>query len=64
MIEKMGHLEREDAAFLRDAATFYRAIDHGLRVATRPRRRPPAEQSRAAGGSDGTGAPLDAGEPA
>jgi len=29
----MGHLEREDAEFLRDAATFYRAIDHGLRVA-------------------------------
>jgi len=33
VIEKMGHLEREDAEFLRDAATFYRAIDHGLRVA-------------------------------
>jgi glutamate-ammonia-ligase adenylyltransferase len=32
VIEKMGHLEREDADFLRDAATFYRAIDHGLRV--------------------------------
>ena len=32
IIEKMGHLEREDAEFLRDAATFYRAIDHGLRV--------------------------------
>ena len=34
IIEKMGHIEREDAAFLRDAATFFRAIDHGLRVAT------------------------------
>ncbi len=34
IIEKMGHLEREDAVFLRDAATFYRAIDHGLRVST------------------------------
>ena len=34
VIEKMGHLDREDADFLRDAATFYRAIDHGLRVAT------------------------------
>jgi len=34
IIEKMGHIEREDAAFLREAATFYRAIDHGLRVAT------------------------------
>lgn len=32
VIEKMGHLERSDAAFLRDAATFYRALDHGLRV--------------------------------
>ena len=32
IIEKMGHLERSDAAFLYDAATFYRAIDHGLRV--------------------------------
>ena len=34
VIEKMGHLPREDADFLRDAATFYRAIDHGQRVAT------------------------------
>jgi glutamate-ammonia-ligase adenylyltransferase len=34
IIEKMGHIEREDAAFLRDAATFFRAVDHGLRVAT------------------------------
>jgi glutamate-ammonia-ligase adenylyltransferase len=34
VIEKMGHLDREDAAFLRDAATFYRAIDHGMRVST------------------------------
>ena len=34
VIEKMGHLDREDADFLRDAATFYRAVDHGLRVAT------------------------------
>ncbi len=34
IIEKMGHLEREDADFLRDAVTFYRAIDHGLRVST------------------------------
>jgi glutamate-ammonia-ligase adenylyltransferase len=32
VIEKMGHLERNDADFLRDAATFYRAVDHGLRV--------------------------------
>jgi len=34
VIEQMGHLEREDADFLRDAAVFYRAIDHGLRIAT------------------------------
>ncbi len=34
IIEKMGHLERSDAAFLRDAATFYRALDHGLRLLT------------------------------
>jgi glutamate-ammonia-ligase adenylyltransferase len=34
VIEKMGHLEREEAAFLRDAAIFYRAIDHGQRILT------------------------------
>jgi [glutamine synthetase] adenylyltransferase / [glutamine synthetase]-adenylyl-L-tyrosine phosphorylase len=34
VIEKMGHLEREDAEFLGDAAVFYRAIDHGQRIAT------------------------------
>ncbi len=33
IIEKMGHLDRDDANFLRVAATFYRALDHGLRVA-------------------------------
>jgi [glutamine synthetase] adenylyltransferase / [glutamine synthetase]-adenylyl-L-tyrosine phosphorylase len=33
-VEKMGHLDREDAGFLQDAATFYRAIDHGMRVST------------------------------
>ena len=32
IIEQMGHLEAADANFLRDAATFYRALDHGLRV--------------------------------
>jgi glutamate-ammonia-ligase adenylyltransferase len=32
IIEAMGHLERADAEFLRDAATFYRAVDHGLRA--------------------------------
>jgi len=34
IVEKMGHLDREDARFLRDAAIFYRAADHGLRVLT------------------------------
>ena len=34
VIEQMGHLEREDADFLRDAAVFYRAIEHGLRVSS------------------------------
>jgi glutamate-ammonia-ligase adenylyltransferase len=34
VIEQMGHLEPEDSEFLRDAATFYRAVDHGLRIAT------------------------------
>jgi glutamate-ammonia-ligase adenylyltransferase len=34
IVEKMGHVDREDAQFLRDAATFYRAADHGLRVLT------------------------------
>jgi glutamate-ammonia-ligase adenylyltransferase len=32
IVEKMGHLERADAAFLREAATFYRSVDHGLRL--------------------------------
>jgi [glutamine synthetase] adenylyltransferase / [glutamine synthetase]-adenylyl-L-tyrosine phosphorylase len=34
IVEKMGHLDRDDARFLRDAAFFYRAVDHGLRVLT------------------------------
>jgi glutamate-ammonia-ligase adenylyltransferase len=32
VLENMGHLGREEARFLREAATFYRALDHGLRV--------------------------------
>jgi glutamate-ammonia-ligase adenylyltransferase len=32
VVEKMGHLEREDADALRDSAAFYRALDHGLRI--------------------------------
>ena len=34
VIEKMGHLDRQDAQFLRDAATFYRAVDHALRLSS------------------------------
>jgi glutamate-ammonia-ligase adenylyltransferase len=34
VIEQMGHLDPADAAFLHDAATFYRALDHGVRVST------------------------------
>jgi glutamate-ammonia-ligase adenylyltransferase len=32
IIEKMGHLEHNDAQFMADAATFYRSVDHGLRL--------------------------------
>jgi glutamate-ammonia-ligase adenylyltransferase len=34
VIVASGNLSPEDAAFLNDAATIFRAIDHGLRVAT------------------------------
>ncbi len=34
VVEKMGHLERADAEFLRQATTFFRALDHGLRLIT------------------------------
>jgi [glutamine synthetase] adenylyltransferase / [glutamine synthetase]-adenylyl-L-tyrosine phosphorylase len=34
VLEQMGHLSRQDAQFLNDAAAFYRALDHGLRVIT------------------------------
>ncbi|MEQ1886647.1 MAG: glutamine-synthetase adenylyltransferase [Bryobacteraceae bacterium] len=34
VIEGMGHLDRETAGFLNDAATFYRALDHGIRILT------------------------------
>ncbi|MBM3784556.1 MAG: glutamine-synthetase adenylyltransferase [Acidobacteria bacterium] len=32
IVEKTGYLDRTTARFLREAATFYRAIDHGLRL--------------------------------
>lgn len=34
VLEHMGQLDRASAKFLRDAATFYRALDHGVRVLT------------------------------
>jgi glutamate-ammonia-ligase adenylyltransferase len=34
VIEQMGHLDREEAEMLTAAATFYRAVDHGIRVST------------------------------
>jgi glutamate-ammonia-ligase adenylyltransferase len=32
VLENMGHLDRDEARLLQAAATFYRALDHGLRV--------------------------------
>jgi glutamate-ammonia-ligase adenylyltransferase len=32
VLENMGHLDRAEAQFLNDTATFYRALDHSLRV--------------------------------
>jgi glutamate-ammonia-ligase adenylyltransferase len=32
IVEKMGHLDRADAEFLQDATTYFRALDHSLRV--------------------------------
>ena len=32
VLEEMGQIDRGDVLFLGDAATFYRAIDHGLRL--------------------------------
>jgi [glutamine synthetase] adenylyltransferase / [glutamine synthetase]-adenylyl-L-tyrosine phosphorylase len=34
VVEQMGHLEREDAEFLLRATTFFRALDHAVRVVT------------------------------
>ena len=34
VLESMGHLDRGEAQFLDQAATFYRAVDHGLRILT------------------------------
>jgi glutamate-ammonia-ligase adenylyltransferase len=34
IVERMGHLERADAEFLLHATTFFRALDHALRLVT------------------------------
>jgi glutamate-ammonia-ligase adenylyltransferase len=34
VLESMGHLDRAEAQFLDQAATFYRALDHALRILT------------------------------
>ena len=34
VLESMGQLDKESAKFLNQAATFYRALDHGIRVLT------------------------------
>jgi glutamate-ammonia-ligase adenylyltransferase len=32
VVESLGYLDRSEAQFLSDAATFYRALDHALRL--------------------------------
>lgn len=34
IVEKMGHLDRDDAEFLLEATTFFRALDHAIRIVT------------------------------
>jgi len=34
VVEKMGHLERADAEFLLQATTFFRSLDHAVRIVT------------------------------
>ncbi len=34
VVEKMGHLDRADAEFLQEATTYFRALDHALRLVT------------------------------
>ncbi len=34
VVEQMGHLEQDDAAFLAEAAKTFRAVDHGMRLYT------------------------------
>ena len=51
VLESMGHLDRAEAQFLMEAATFYRALDHGLARPVRSRRRETAVGRGAAGHS-------------
>ena len=60
IVEKMGHLDREDALLLRDAATFYRAVDHGLRISTGHAEGRLPDQPGADRDPHETGAPVDA----
>ncbi len=47
VIEKMGHLEREDADALRHSATLFRALDHGMRIwSGHPSGKLPASQTQ------------------
>jgi glutamate-ammonia-ligase adenylyltransferase len=49
VIENMGHLDHSSAEFLRTAANFYRALDHGIRVRSgHAESKLPAEAQRAA----------------
>ena len=34
VLEQLGHLDQEEARFLREAATFFRAVDHAQRIST------------------------------
>ncbi|MBM3761706.1 MAG: glutamine-synthetase adenylyltransferase [Acidobacteria bacterium] len=47
VVEQMGHLEQDDAAFLMDAALLYRAIDHGMRLYTGQNTNLPPESAAA-----------------
>ncbi len=64
VLENMHILDKSEAGFLRDAATFYRALDHGLRVRSgHAEGKLPAAAQRAALGvliKRWTSAPLDA----
>ena len=64
IIEKMGHLERADAEFLLRATTFYRALDHGLRIASGHAEGKLPDSQAGTRGSRRIGWPLDSPRPA